>query len=64
MLNKKSKKAMKNQSENLMAACAAYVAPAVEVLEVSVEKGFAQSLDGAEGDSGDLIGTIGNSGNW
>jgi hypothetical protein len=43
MLNKKSKKAMKNQSENLMAACAAYVAPAVEVYEVSVEKGFAQS---------------------
>jgi hypothetical protein len=43
MLNKKSKKAMKNQSENLMAATAAYVAPAVEVLEVSVEKGFAQS---------------------
>jgi hypothetical protein len=43
MLNKKSKKAMKNQSENLMAAQAAYVAPAVEVYEVSVEKGFAQS---------------------
>jgi hypothetical protein len=43
MLNKKSKKAMKNQSENLMAATAAYVAPAVELLEVSVEKGFAGS---------------------
>jgi hypothetical protein len=62
MLNKKSKKAMKNQSENLMAAQAAYVAPAVELLEVSVEKGFAQSVDGS--DNGDLIGTINNNGNW
>jgi hypothetical protein len=35
---------MKNQSENLMAATVAYVAPSVEVLEVSVEMGFAQSL--------------------
>jgi hypothetical protein len=34
---------MKNQSENLMAAQAAYVAPSVELIEVSVEKGFAQS---------------------
>jgi hypothetical protein len=34
---------MKNQSENLMAACAAYVAPSVELIEVSVERGFAQS---------------------
>jgi hypothetical protein len=62
MLNKKSKKAMKNQSENLMAACAAYVAPSVEVLEVSVEKGFAQSVNGS--DSADLVGTIDNTGNW
>jgi hypothetical protein len=43
MLNKKSKKAMKNQSENLMAATAAYVAPSVEVLDITVEKGFAIS---------------------
>jgi hypothetical protein len=34
---------MKNQSENLMAACAAYVAPSVEVLNITVEKGFAIS---------------------
>jgi hypothetical protein len=43
---------MKNQSENLMAAAAAYEAPSVEVLEVSVEKGFAQSLDSNGGDTG------------
>jgi hypothetical protein len=60
MLNKKSKKAMKNQSENLMAATAAYVAPAVEVLEVSVEKGFAQSgtVDGSDNGAGTLTGDI------
>jgi hypothetical protein len=40
---------MKNQSENLMAACAAYEAPTVEALEVSVEKGFA--LSSANGDN-------------
>jgi hypothetical protein len=62
MLNKKSKKAMKNQSENLMAATAAYVAPAVEVLEVSVEKGFAQSVNGS--DEGNLVGGLDNTGNW
>jgi hypothetical protein len=50
MLNKKSKKAMKNQSENLMASLKAYEAPTVEVYEVSVEKGFAGSKIG-EGDS-------------
>jgi hypothetical protein len=54
---------MKNQSENLMAAQAAYVAPAVEVLEVSVEKGFAQSLGGS--DSGDNVGDgMTQGGNW
>jgi hypothetical protein len=51
MLNKKIKKAMKNQSENLMAAFAAYVAPSVELIEVSVEKGFAQSdITGGSGE--------------
>jgi hypothetical protein len=34
---------MKNQSENLMASLKAYVAPSVELIEVSVEKGFATS---------------------
>jgi hypothetical protein len=35
---------MKNQSENVWAAAQlSYEAPCVEVLEVSVEKGFAQS---------------------
>jgi hypothetical protein len=60
MLNKKSKKAMKNQSENLMAAFAAYVAPSVELIEVSVEKGFAQSgtVDGSDGGAGTLTGDI------
>jgi hypothetical protein len=42
---------MKNQSENLMAATAAYVAPSVELIEVSVEKGFAQSGEVGEGDN-------------
>jgi hypothetical protein len=31
-----------------MAAQAAYVAPAVELLEVSVEKGFANSVNGGD----------------
>jgi hypothetical protein len=53
---------MKNQSENLMAAQAAYVAPSVELIEVSVERGFAQSVDGS--DSGDLVGGLDNTGNW
>jgi hypothetical protein len=61
MLNKKSKKAMKNQSENLMAATAAYVAPSLELLEVSVEKGFAQSLEGNDGDN---VGSLDNQGTW
>jgi hypothetical protein len=39
---------MKNQSENLMASLKAYEAPSVEVLEVSVEKGFAQSVNGGD----------------
>jgi hypothetical protein len=34
---------MKNQSENLMAATAAYEAPTVEALDITVEKGFALS---------------------
>jgi hypothetical protein len=38
---------MKNQSENVWAAAQrAYEAPRVELIEVSVEKGFAQSVDG------------------
>jgi hypothetical protein len=48
---------MKNQSENLMAAQAAYVAPAVELIEVSVEKGFAQS-ESQEGNFNNLDGKI------
>jgi hypothetical protein len=52
---------MKNQSENLMAATVAYVAPSVEVLEVSVEKGFAQSLEGNDGDN---VGSLDNQGTW
>jgi hypothetical protein len=45
-----------------MAAFAAYEAPTVEALEVSVERGFAQSVDGS--DNGDLIGNIEDSGKW
>jgi hypothetical protein len=48
---------MKNQSENLMAAQAAYVAPAVEILEVSVERGFAQSGE-EEGNMSTTTGTV------
>jgi hypothetical protein len=48
---------MKNQSENLMAAQAAYVAPAVELIEVTVERGFATSGD-EDGDFESLSGTI------
>jgi hypothetical protein len=37
---------MKNQSENVWAAAQrAYEAPCVELIEVSVEKGFAQSTE-------------------
>jgi hypothetical protein len=46
---------MKNQSENLMAAFAAYVAPSVELIEVSVEKGFAQSDDSIPSSFGSSI---------
>jgi hypothetical protein len=51
---------MKNQSENLMAATAAYVAPSVELIEVSVERGFAESgtVDGSDNGAGTLIGDI------
>jgi hypothetical protein len=49
---------MKNQSENLMAACAAYVAPSVELIEVSVERGFAESGTVDGGTAGTLTGEI------
>jgi hypothetical protein len=58
MLNKKNQNAMKNQSENLMAAQAVYAAPTVELFEVSVEKGFAGSKDEEVGD-GEFSSTIG-----
>jgi hypothetical protein len=46
---------MKNQSENVWGgALLSYEAPRVEALEVSVEKGFAQSLDGSD----DTIGSL------
>jgi hypothetical protein len=45
---------MKNQSENVWGgALLSYEAPRVEVLEVSVEKGFAQSDNAPESLSGE-----------
>jgi hypothetical protein len=41
---------MKNQSENVWAAAQlSYEAPCVELIEVAVEKGFAQSEDTEDG---------------
>jgi hypothetical protein len=53
---------MKNQSENVWAAAQlSYEAPRVEVLSVSVEKGFALSSDQG-GDNASSFGE--NTGSW
>jgi hypothetical protein len=49
---------MKNQSENLMAAFAAYVAPSVELIEVSVERGFAESSVTDGGSDNDPVSSL------
>jgi hypothetical protein len=55
---------MKNQSENLMAACAAYVAPSVELIEVSVERGFAESSVADGGDDNSPVSNLGADTPW
>jgi hypothetical protein len=53
MFNLKMEKKMKNQSENVWAAAQlSYEAPCVDLVEVSVEKGFAASgIEGIEGEA-------------
>jgi hypothetical protein len=55
MFNLKMERKMKNQSENVWAAAQlSYEAPCVDVLNVEVERGFAQSLEGSDDAIGHL----------
>jgi hypothetical protein len=50
---------MKNQSENVWGGSQlSYEAPRVELLEVAVEKGFAQSGQEQDGDMSTIGGTV------